>query len=137
MELTKLDYKILNYINEFDEIHETKILDEFHDDKTATKFRLELLSKQDFHTSASGFLRGYIPNSSFIIYRYDYIYDNEGGREQKYTGFCHITALGKKTLQDYAFHQKTLLQRQYVDYAIRIIPIIISIIALLKSYAFI
>ena len=87
MNLTKLDYEILNFITKFEKVEEEKVLYMFSKDKGATQYRLELLSK-------AGHIEYEIKELEIQCITH-----------QIPTDICFITNLGRKTLEDYISEQ--------------------------------
>lgn len=98
MELTTIDYEILEFINRFSQpIHINKILDKFPDNKFSTKYRLKLLNDKEKHHSG----HFYLENTSYITLNY-FSYKNEHGiTYQECLNTYSITEKGKITLQEY------------------------------------
>ena len=92
MELTVIDYKILEFVNKFSEpIHVDEILSKFPDNKFATNYRLELLREMERHSSGHFCLE----NTSYIELNYS---PNE---YKECLNTYNITEKGKVALQEY------------------------------------
>ena len=131
MDLTPLDYQILNFISKFDSVSKDKILLEFSQEKTVTEFRLEQLAKPEYkqlpHLSIP------ISNSSYVYEICEEFEDECHVSHETPTGLFALTDLGKKTLQDYKAEKQCELRRKNEERIWRAIPIIISAIALVIS----
>lgn len=133
MILTKQDFEILDFINQFDKIDKQTLLKKFSADKTTTEFRLKNLLQQEYYKDSLHAGRVPIKNTSYIIELYDQK-TNEIGITYSYpTGTYTITSLGKKTLQDYNIEKKAANRKKYEEWIWRIIPIAISLAAFLNS----
>lgn len=126
MELKDIDYEILSYIQHYDEITLEKINEKFSKRKVTIETRLSDLSQtQSFNTSSPYYGSGYIEQhyttsknlAGQIVIHPIHIYS--------------ITPLGSVTLENYIASNAKLKRR---DFVLFIIPIIISSLALLKSY---
>ena len=95
--MNDIDFLILEYISEFDSIHIDDILNKFPDNKFSTKYRLELLSEMEKHSSG----HFYLENTSYIELNCLNYEDGFGGTVSKSTNTYSITQKGKVALQEY------------------------------------
>lgn len=127
-ELTENDYLILKYISAFDKVSLSQIREHFKNKIDAVDYRLTLLSEEE-EVSENMFLL----NSSYICRTVkDTTADFENLPDDGYV--FHITPLGKKALQDYSLTNKAKQHQNRKDLIFKVIPIIISFIALIKSF---
>lgn len=115
-ELNTIDYEILKFINKYSPVKKEKVFKKFPEKTFSTKHRIKNLSE-------------------FSVYymREDYILlgtDVYGSPQKEYLGTYSLTEKGKKITQDYILNCK--IQRK--ETFLKIFPIIISAIALLKSF---
>lgn len=121
MNLTKTDYDILCFVSKFDSMDSETIFKHFSEDDKAIKLRLDILSEPLY--------KNHVPIA-------DTAYLEEGTKETEIpnypipldipNGIYKITALGKKTLEDYKIKRK--MKRTRLIYSV-IAPITVSIIA--------
>lgn len=98
MELTVIDYKILEFVNKFSEpIHVDEILSKFPDNKFATNYRLELLREMERHSSGHFCLE----NTSYIELNYSPNKYVDGDVYKECLNTYNITEKGKVILQEY------------------------------------
>lgn len=128
--MSDIDFSILEYINNFDFVHIDDILNKFPDDKFSTKYRLEVLSKAEKHPSG----HFYLENTSYIELNYIYHTDEYGGTFSESDNTYSITEKGKLALQEYRLSQNKISKDKRKEFILKILPIIISTIALLKSF---
>ena len=128
--MNDIDFLILEYISKFDSIHTNEILNKFPDNKFSTKYRLKLLSEMEKHSS--GHL--YLENTSYIELNYVTCEDGFGGTVSKTTDTYSITQKGKVALQEYKLSQNKISKDKRKDFILKVLPIIISTLALLKSF---
>lgn len=147
MELTSIDYDIIEYIDKANEVHISNILSEFPDDTHSTLYRIKLLSEKEKHHS------GYysLDNTSYIELNFEYITDEHHLTHSVPIDTYSITELGKTALTEYKklclnqADQKQLelerhnREKETVKIAKSsknwaILATIISLCALLKSY---
>lgn len=127
MELTVIDYKILEFVNKFSEpIHVDEILSKFPDNEFATNYRLELLREMERHSSGHFCLE----NTSYIELNYSPNEYVDGDVYKECLNTYNITEKGKKELYDY----KIRIKEKRIETFWKIFPIIVSTIALLKSF---
>ncbi|MHC1715054.1 MAG: hypothetical protein AB9858_05590 [Acidaminococcaceae bacterium] len=126
MELTKLDYEILSFINKFEEIEENNIFTNFPEVKYSTSYRLRQLSIRKVNYPD---MRPY----SFI----DYKTNNQADK------IVYITNMGRKVLQDFILkenleelrHKETVAlakRANHLSMSAIIISIICAILSLYK-----
>ena len=116
MELTSTDYEILKFIEKFESVHENAIFKAFPTAKYATLERLQTLEE-----------------NNLIAYETELIFI-EGIPHDSSTDICKVSFIGCKILQDYAFTKKQKQVNKLEDRIWRLLPIVLSVIALLKSY---
>ncbi len=124
-ELTDVDFQILNFLNSKKERSIKDILNKFPDKKFSTNYRLELLITG--RRNSSGF---YIENTSYIVKNYRNERNEHGLIKSINLDTFSITEKGRVALQTY-FLSKTKDRKNFI---IQVLPILISIIALLKSF---
>jgi len=131
LHLENIDYEILELVNQFDKVTEEKILEYFPHNSTV-QYRIEELSRAEYDHTYTPMVRE-IPNSSYLlkIFTYENI---KGDVISTYTGNIKITNLGKKTIEDYKQKQKYQNRKTWEERFFKFAPIVISVIALLKSY---
>ena len=130
-ELEPKDIEILNYSNQYPEITIDQLLNKFPESEFSTTFRVQRLSSPEFDDSSS--FRMAIPNSNYL----QQIFHD---KENKYhhteivpSGIYYITNLGKSFLQTYNQKSASSKKEKRKDFLLRVIPIFISIIALIFS----
>ncbi|MDQ0204103.1 hypothetical protein [Pectinatus haikarae] len=110
MNLTKTDYNILFFVSKFDTIDLETILKNFNEDVQTTELRLEMLSTPAYKNNIpiddtcyieEGSVETQIPNYTFPI--------------QRPNGIYRITALGKKTLEDYRLKNKIENRKYWIN----------------------
>lgn len=131
-QLTTIDVNILKYLlaNRHRKIHFHEVLEEFNSFKSI-EFRITLFSTPDRkslqHISVP------IPNTSYIRFDYETIRNNEGISKTHRTPFISITELGIKAIEDYDFDYAERRKMRIEDRILRIVPIVISLLALFFS----
>lgn len=134
MKLNDLDYKILKFINTYDKISMSKILKEFPEEKYSTSHRIQLLLQCEYETVSQFKIR--IPDTSYMIQYYEAVYDETTCcTDHKPIDSYSITSKGKKAIQDLDVAEKTKIKEKRKEAIWRILPILISAIALLKSFS--
>jgi hypothetical protein len=128
MELTSLDYEILEFINRFDVIEKSKIINQFLSRIDSIEYRLELLSKVTYTPSGS-----FIANSNYIQEINKCHTDAIGVMYSDGTDTFYITDKGKSALQDYQLKKQNERIKNRRDIALKILPIVISGLSLLLS----
>ena len=118
-QLTKNDYDILEYVNRFDLLPLSQIVEHFDGKLDAVEYRLYALSLGEYTND-----RCFIANSSYI---YELVEYNNDDDTRKYS--YHITDLGKKTLQDYYCRTKAHTKELWLTNAK--IPILVSFLTTL------
>ena len=123
MQLEKVDYAILDYLEKVKEANPKEIADNIKSTLELTNYRINEL----FVATQFRYLnRLKIPNPDS---RYITTKDIVRTANTKY----YITTFGKKALEDYKVIQKEQLAKTREERFWRIVPIIISIIALIVS----
>lgn len=98
MELTVIDYRILEFINKFtNPVHVDKILSKFPNNKFQTKYRLELLNDKEKHPSD----HFYLENTSYITLNYSSYQNEYGITHHDSLNTYSITEKGRVALQEY------------------------------------
>ncbi|MBP2629846.1 MAG: hypothetical protein H6Q70_474 [Firmicutes bacterium] len=133
MTLTKQDFEILNFINQYDEVDKESILEKFSTDKDATEYRLEILSCPEYRRDIIHAGRIPIKNTSYIVELYESRITETKCTQHTPIGKYKITTFGKKALQDYYLQKNTELKKHQIDIALRILPIVISALSFLLS----
>ncbi len=110
MNINKIDYKILKFIYDKNVIHIDSIYNQFPDSIYNTEYKM-----------------GNFKKCHFI----QVIFDNEATGLSLPTKYYSLTPLGIETINNYLFTRKNNLKNTLFS---NIIPILISILALLKSY---
>ncbi len=108
------DFKIISHISKFPKIEEPKLLEIFPDNNFSTKGRLKVLKERKFIDRFPKMRT--IPDLT------------------KKPNFYVITDLGKKVIQDYLLSSKKLKSENRRKFILDFLPVVISIIALLKSF---
>lgn len=132
MDLTSIDYKILAFINQFEKVEKSKVVNRFSSRVAAIEYRMKLLSEREYRTIPH--LRIAIENTSYIIEEYESFVNDEGITSYRETGFISITEKGKSTLQNHLLEKKSVRRRKYEEWFWRVIPILISLFALARTY---
>lgn len=129
-QLTVIDVNILKYLlaNRNRKIHFYEVLQEFNSFKSI-EFRITLFSTPD----RKPFPYGPITNTSYIRFDYETIRSDEGISKTHRTSFISITELGIKAIEDYDFDYAERRKVRIEDRILRIVPIVISIVALFFS----
>lgn len=129
-QLTAIDVNILKYLldNRHRKIHFHEVLEEFNSFKSI-EFRITLFSTLD----RKPFPYGAIPNTSYIRFHYETIRSDEGISKTHRTPFISITELGIKAIEDYDFDYAERRKMRIEDRILRIVPIVISLVALFFS----
>ncbi|EHQ88271.1 hypothetical protein [Desulfosporosinus youngiae] len=133
MALTLIDYKILQYVNQSTKVEQSAIVNRFSSEIDSIEYRLELLAEQEYRTVSNSF-RIPIENTSYIQKEYVLVKDDNGLSYDKPTGFFYITDKGKTALQEYELDKQSELRRKYEERFWRAFPVVISLIALMKSF---
>lgn len=121
-ELSDVDFKILEFINENEPVEIKKIKSKFPE-IASIGYQIEQMSKQTFSQSGSC----YIPNTSFIIQEYEEFEEPKGSFEPaKPLGIYTVTDFGKKALQDHKEYTKNRKKELWLKNAW--IPIIVSFV---------
>lgn len=119
IELTNIDIKILEYINNNGPTHINKIKSKFSN-ISEIEYRIKLLSEQKSSQSGSY----YIPNSSYINQKYECSKETSFVNIEE-TGIYEITELGKKSIRDFKNNNRTHKREIWLKNAW--IPIIVSL----------
>lgn len=129
-QLTVIDVNILKYLlaNRNRKIHFYEVLQEFNSFKSI-EFRITLFSTPD----RKPFPYGASPNTSYIRFDYETVRNEEGFSKSCRTPFISITELGIKAIEDYDFDYAERRKMRIEDRTLRIVPIIISLVALFFS----
>jgi hypothetical protein len=129
-QLTAIDVNILKYLldNRHRKIHFHEVLEEFNSFKSI-EFRITLFSTLD----RKPFPYGPITNTSYIRFDYETIRSDEGISQTHRTPFISITELGIKAIEDYDFDYAERRKMRIEDRILRIVPIVISLVALFFS----
>ena len=129
-QLTAIDVNILKYLlaNRHRKIHFQEVLEEFNSFKSI-EFRITLFSTPD----RKPFPYGPITNTSYIRFDYETIRSEEGFSKSCRTPFISITELGIKAIEDYDFDYAERRKIRIEDRTLRIVPIVISLLALFFS----
>ena len=129
-QLTAIDVNILKYLlsNRHRKIHFHEVLEEFNSFKSI-EFRITLFSTPD----RKPFPYGPITNTSYIRFDYETIRSDEGISKTHRTPFISITELGIKAIEDYDFDYAERRKMRIEDRILRIVPIVISLVALFFS----
>lgn len=129
-QLTAIDVNILKYLlaNRHRKIHFHEVLEEFNSFKSI-EFRITLFSTPD----RKPFPYGPITNTSYIRFDYETIRSDEGICRSHRTPFISITELGIKAIEDYDFDYAERRKMRIEDRILRIVPIVISLVALFFS----
>lgn len=121
-DLSDVDFKILEFINENEPVKIEKIKTKFPK-ISSIDYRIEQMSKQTLSQSGSC----YIPNTSFIIQKYEEYEEPKGSFEPaKPLGIYTVTDFGKKALQDHKDYTKKHKRELWLKNAW--IPIIVSFV---------
>lgn len=129
--LTNIDYEILSYISRFGSVSREEII-KYFPNVESVDYRLEYLSQPEYHHSTSG-ISFPLENTSYIEKEYDAIKKTNGSTIHASRDFYHISALGKKALQDYS-HEKQRVFRRTLWTEIRLwLALLISAIALIRT----
>ncbi len=123
MELYKIDYQLLAYISKSKQVHIKKLLKKFPDEKYQTHERLRNLCGYENNTPA------YLQ----VIFTETCLSDYCGIGLNFTPDTFSITDLGSKALTNHAIEVKELRREIFMQSRI---PIIISLLALLKSYEY-
>lgn len=134
MKINDLDYKILKFINSYDEISMSDILKKFPEEKYSTAHRIQLLLECEYETISTFKVR--INGTGYIIQNHEKIYD-ETTHITTYRDLdsYSLTNKGKKAIQDLDAAEKTKIIEKRKEAIWRVLPILISAIALLKSFS--
>lgn len=114
-ELNIIDYEILKFINKYDPVQKEKVFKKFPEKAFSTESRIKNLSR----ISVYYMFENYIPLGI-----------EDGIPQKEYLGTYSLTEKGKKVTQNYILDCK--IQRKEKFW--KIFPIVISTIALLKSF---
>lgn len=128
--LTEIDFQILDFIKKHNSVHIKDILLKFPDNKYSTKYKIELLSQQEKHSS--GFY--YLENTSYIKMNYEHYTNSLGETSLKELDTYYITEKGKVVLQEYKIKTIKLKKEKRNKLFLQIAPILISLLALSKSF---
>lgn len=143
MELLDIDYEILSFISHFKKVAESDILKKFPNDKYNTNYRLKLLSTPRranpvaINRSVPGgtlteVRQEIIPDTNYIEYK-TFIEKSSGMTLNIETEFVFLTPLGKMALQNQSIQRQAKLKDLREFRFWKIVPIVISIIALLVA----
>lgn len=129
-QLTTIDVNILKYLlaNRHRKIHFHEVLEEFNSFKSI-EYRITLFSTPE----RKSFPYEAIPNTSYVRFHYETIRSDEGISKTHRTSFISITELGIKAIEDYDFDYAERRKVRIEDRILRIVPIVISIVALFFS----
>ena len=121
--LSKSDYDILAYINQYDHVSKEQIIGHFNGKIDALEYRLEYLSKPEH----SAKLKCILADSNYIEEEFDHITDSHTHiTTLKSKHSFHITPLGLKALQDYNIKKKLEHKNLWLKNAW--IPIIVAFV---------
>lgn len=120
--LTVLDYKILQFIADHSPVPEKQVLNTFSN-RSATQLRRSILATPNFYEWSG--IKAPLENTYYISYDKDPITDEL---------LVCIEPLGLKVLEEYQYVQKTSSRKRTVDIILKVLPILISVIALVKSF---
>lgn len=130
-ELEPYDIEILKYANKFEISNKNDILRKFPKEKYSTEYRLKKLLAKEYYPV----LNPHIPamskvNSSYLEERYNTFKNDDGTSFDKASGTYRVTDLGKSFLQTHKI-KSSEKRKQFI---LKVLPIGISTIALLKSF---
>ena len=108
-DLSPHDFIILKYINSFESVQKEQIEKHFSGKIDSVSFRLDMLKNS---------------NSGYIVEEFDSYQDDIGFTQHISKNSFHISAIGKKALQDYSFRKKIDKRNMWIRNAW--IPIIVS-----------
>lgn len=119
IDLTQIDFKILDFVNSNGPIHLEAVKKHFPG-IDSIEFRVAELSKVKYNSTG----RFVLKNSSLLAQQYEYV-NTDLGPHAKETGIYAITDCGKKALQDYKEKVKETRKELWLKNAW--IPIIVSV----------
>lgn len=122
--LEENDYVLLDYINRNEPIEKDKLIAKFSEQIDSVEYRIQLLEEPDYEMDDPLFKIA-IKNSSFIISDYDVYTKPSGTTLHRDLGIYRLTALGKKSLQDYKKAERKAARRLWLENCW--IPIIVSV----------
>lgn len=131
-DLSYFDYELLQYIADNSPVLESDIIRHFAE-QSALSLRLSLLSTS-LKKSAGSFSYP-VENTSYISYQYEEFTDQYGLTRTKETNYIQIEPLGKKVLEEYRHLQHVEARKKRRDIVLQILPILISLVALIKSFS--
>ena len=118
-ELTKNDYKVLEYINRFTSVHKNDIEKHLNNSITSLDYVLSKLSKVDY--KLNGDVPFPIANSNYIEEEFDRP-TNDYETPRKSLNMFHITDIGRDVLQNYHIKQRVAKKELWLKNAL--IPVI-------------
>lgn len=120
MNLEPLDYKILEYVSLHDAIPKADLEKHFQN-IYSVRYRIDRLARPLFNeTFASAH-----PNFARFAYRQNVLFEEDNN--------IHISDYGRTMLQDFLELRTLQAKKEFEDKLLRIIPIVISFIALIVS----
>lgn len=122
-ELTKNDYKVLEYINRFTSVHKNDIEKHFNNRIVSLDYILSKLSKVDY--KLNGDVPFPIANSNYIEEEFDRPTDDYE-TPRKSLNMFHITDIGRDVLQNYHIKQRVAKKDLWLKNAL--IPVIVSFV---------
>lgn len=128
--LSPIDYRIIKYISKFDKIHIDDILKKFPDKKFSTKRRLNNLSTSYNLVSLEEILDNNAAHIEFPLCELFHSKLKSGNPGLTALELFIVTDYGKEILSNYEVDLKSKNRETFF----KIFPILISLIALLKSF---
>ena len=134
-ELTPKDYKILNYIDKFDSVHKTQILNHFSKTIKSIELRLKLLATPQSYKTPTG--PRPLNDTSYIAEEFDTFIDKKNNQTQKTsTDKYQVTSLGHKVLEDWRDSKKGKwlehFSKTWVQVAVALIALAALAVSILK-----
>lgn len=109
--LSKSDYDILSYINQYDHVSKEQIIRHFNGKIYAIEHRLEILSKPEHSKN----LKCSLPDSNYLYQDYEDISRPGYQPDPVYKGTYHITDVGRKALDDYRMKNKVERRKTWLN----------------------
>lgn len=126
-DLSKSDYDILAYINQYDHVSKEQIIRHFNGKIDAIEHRLEILSKPEHSKN----LKCSLPDSNYLYQDYEDISRPGYQPNPVCKGTYHITDVGRKALDDYRTEHKAERLQFWLPI---IVSNLIALAALIKSF---
>ena len=126
--LDDIDYEILNFVLLKNKVTLEQLNKNFPENKYSTKYRVEKLSNYGYTAAKMPDGTNYLIQN-VLEYKTDKYYNNI----PVYSGFYLLSELGNKVIQDYNKNAGKVSKEKRKDFWLRVIPIIISVIALIFS----